>query len=194
MASRWTRSGHPVAADTAPVVFGECGTDAQHSLFQALHQGTEVVPVDFIGVVNPEHSDQAAQTMLLSHMLAQATALAQGRSAGAIRAALQARGLSADCIESMLPHRSMPGNRPSVVFLLDRLDPATLGALLVLYEHSVFVQSVVWDINAFDQWGVELGKELCDRIAPVLSGAAPAASGVESLAGLIREIRLRSAG
>lgn len=189
-----TRSGEPVAVDTSPVVFGECGTDAQHSLFQAFHQGTEVVPLDFIGVIRPDHADQKAQTLLLSHMLAQATALAVGRSAGEVRAAMEAQGHRAEAIESLLPHRVMPGNRPSTVFLLDRLDARTLGALLVLYEHSVFVQSVIWDINAFDQWGVELGKELCDRIAPALTGEQAGTAGIAGLAGLIRTIRDRTGG
>jgi glucose-6-phosphate isomerase len=189
-----TRSGQAVPVDTSPVVFGECGTDAQHALFQAFHQGTQVVPLDFIGVIRPDHADRAAQSLLLSHMLAQATALALGRGSDELRESMRAQGLDAGAIEVLLPHRRMPGDRPSTIFLLDRLDAATLGALLVLYEHSVFVESVIWDINAFDQWGVELGKELADRIVPALAGAGGESGAIASLAGLIREIRSRSGG
>jgi glucose-6-phosphate isomerase len=189
-----TRSGQPVPVDTSPVVFGECGTDAQHALFQAFHQGTQVVPLDFIGVIRPDHADRAAQSLLLSHMLAQATALALGRGSDELRESMQAQGLDAEAIEALLPHRRMPGDRPSTIFVLDRLDAATLGALLVLYEHSVFVESVIWDINAFDQWGVELGKELSDRIVPALSGETGESGAIPGLAGLIREIRTRSEG
>ncbi len=187
-----TRGGLPLALGSAAVTFGECGTDAQHALFQAFHQGTGVVPLDFIGVIRPDHPDREAQTLLLSHMLAQATALAMGRGSEEIRAAMQAAGQPEDRIEDLVPHRIMPGNRPSTVLLLDRLDPETLGALLVLYEHSVFVQSVIWDINAFDQWGVELGKELCERIVPALRGDAPVVDDLASLAGLVAEIRRRA--
>lgn len=186
-----TRSGRAVDLSTAPVIFGECGTDAQHALFQAFHQGTDAVPLDFIGVIRPDHADRSAQTLLLSHLLAQVTALALGRGAAEVRAAMGAQGRETRDIDALVPHREMPGDRPSTVFLLDRLAPATLGALLVLYEHSVFVQSVIWDVNAFDQWGVELGKELCERIVPALSGDQASDAGIESLAGLIGEIRAR---
>jgi glucose-6-phosphate isomerase len=189
-----SRSGAPVELATSPIVFGECGTDAQHALFQAFHQGTQVVPLDFIGVVRADHADRDAQVQLLSHLLAQATALALGRSTDEVRIAMARPGREARDIDALLPHRAMPGNRPSTVFLLDRLDPATLGSLLVLYEHSVFVQSVVWDINAFDQWGVELGKELCERIVPALSADVATQAELGSLDGLIREIRARSTG
>jgi glucose-6-phosphate isomerase len=127
-------------------------------------------------------------------MLAQATALALGRGSDELRESMQAQGLAAEAIEALLPHRRMPGDRPSTIFLLDRLDAATLGALLALYEHSVFVESVVWDINAFDQWGVELGKELSDRIVPALSGETGESGAIPGLAGLIREVRTRSEG
>lgn len=183
--------GQPVSLATAPVVMGDCGTDAQHALFQAFHQGTTVVPLDFIGVIQPDHSDLEAQQQLLSHMLAQATALAVGRNAEQTRASMQKQGVPEAEIESLLPHRLMPGNRPSIVLLLDRLTPAILGRLLVLYEHMVFVESVIWRINAFDQWGVELGKVLADAIEPSLTGAAaePPADipGLDTLVRYIRE-------
>lgn len=187
-------NGEPVLLDTAPVVMGDTGTDAQHALFQAFHQGTCVVPLDFIGVINPDHADHEAQRRLLSHLLAQATALATGRGEGQTRELLQEQGVQESEIEKLLPHRLMPGNRPSVVILLDRLTPASLGQLLALYEHKVFVESVIWGINAFDQWGVELGKSLADSIEPALAdpdaGLPPE---IPSLEGLLSYIRSRGA-
>ena len=182
--------GRAVRLDTAPVVMGETGTDAQHSLFQAFHQGTEIVPLDFIGVVQPDHDDREAQRMLLSHMLAQATALAVGRGREQALALMAKQGAPEAEREAMLPHRMMPGNRPSIVMLLDRLDPENLGRLLALYEHMVFVESVVWRINAFDQWGVELGKILAGAIQPALSREdAKLPDDIPGLEGLAAHIR-----
>jgi glucose-6-phosphate isomerase len=185
-------AGRPVGLATAPVVIGDCGTDAQHALFQAFHQGTGIVPLDFIGVLRPEHADSEAQQMLLSHMLAQATALAVGRDREQALALMRRQGVSAAELEAMLPHRLMPGNRPSIVLLLDRLDPESMGKLLALYEHMVFVESVIWRINAFDQWGVELGKLLADAIQPVLAGQGDELpADIPGLAGLVAYIRAR---
>ena len=158
-------TGQPVSMETAPVVMGDCGTDAQHALFQAFHQGTGIVPLDFIGVVNPDHGDVEAQQQLLSHMLAQSTALAVGRGREQACELMRQQGVPESEMEALLPHRVMPGNRPSIVILMDRLTPENLGKLMVLYEHMVFVESVIWKINAFDQWGVELGKDpgQCNR-------------------------------
>lgn len=147
--------GNPVSTQTVPVWWGGVGTDSQHSFFQALHQGTQVVPADFIGVVrgdDPYHDNHAA---LLAHLLAQAEALANGQ-------------------EAPDPHRAYPGNRPSTVWLLDALTPHALGMLLALYEHSVYLQSVLWGINAFDQFGVELGKQAAGRLLPAVQGDADA--------------------
>jgi glucose-6-phosphate isomerase len=182
--------GQTVALATAPVVMGDTGTDAQHALFQAFHQGTTVVPLDFIGVIQPDHADGEAQQQLLSHMLAQATALAVGRSTEQTRALMRQQGVPEAELESLLPHRMMPGDRPSIVLLLDRLTPANLGRLLVLYEHMVFVESVVWRINAFDQWGVELGKILASGIQPALSKeGADVPEDIPGLTGLVGHIR-----
>ena len=184
--------GQPVSQDTAPVVMGDCGTDAQHALFQAFHQGTTVVPLDFIGVVNPDHQDLEAQQQLLSHLLAQATALAVGRDHDQTMKMMRGQGVAEEELEALLPHRVMPGNRPSNIILLDELSPATLGRLLVLYEHKVFVESVIWQINAFDQWGVELGKTLANAIQPALSGeSATIPEEIPGLAGLVKHIRKR---
>ena len=185
-------SGQPVSLDTAPVVMGDCGTDAQHALFQAFHQGTTVVPLDFIGVVNPDHDDREAQQQLLSHMLAQATALAVGRDRDQTMKIMRGQDVAEEELEALLPHRIMPGNRPSNIILIDELSPAMLGRLMVLYEHKVFVESVIWQINAFDQWGVELGKSLANAIQPSLSGEGAAIpEEIPGLEGLVKHIRKR---
>jgi glucose-6-phosphate isomerase len=182
--------GQPVSMETTPVVMGDCGTDAQHALFQAFHQGTGIVPLDFIGVVNPEHGDLEAQQQLLSHMLAQSTALALGRDPDQAREMMRRQGVGDAEIEELLPHRVMPGNRPSIVILLDSLSPENMGRLLVLYEHMVFVESIVWGINAFDQWGVELGKSLANAIEPAVSGeSAGLPEDIPGLEGLVSHIR-----
>jgi glucose-6-phosphate isomerase len=182
--------GAPVALATSPVVMGDTGTDAQHALFQAFHQGTTTVPLDFVGVIQPDHDDREAQQQLLSHMLAQATALAVGRDEQQTLESMRRQGVAESGAEDLLPHRVMPGNRPSIVMLLDRLDPKTLGKLLAMYELMVFVESVVWRINAFDQWGVELGKVLADAIEPALSGArADLPEDIPGLDGLVSHIR-----
>jgi len=183
-------AGQAVTMETAPVVMGDCGTDAQHALFQAFHQGTGIVPLDFIGVVNPEHKDLEAQRQLLSHMLAQSTALAVGRDRNQARKLMLGQGVDDAETELLLPHRVMPGNRPSIVILLDRLSPGNMGKLLVLYEHMVFVESIVWRINAFDQWGVELGKSLASAIQPAISGeSAGLPEDIPGLDGLVKHIR-----
>jgi glucose-6-phosphate isomerase len=181
-----TTAGTPTACATAPVVFGESGTEAQHSVFQALHQGTDVVPINFVGVINPNHADAEAHDELLANLLAQATALASGRSERQTLRQIEQEGGSA---EDLLPHRRFPGNRPSEVLLLDRLTPTNLGSLLALYEHKVFVESVIWGINAFDQWGVELGKQLTPDIRAALRSGEPGAPGLGDLLQYIRSRR-----
>lgn len=163
--------GQAVNCATAPVLFGEQGTDAQHSLFQMFHQGTDVVPLDFIGVIHPDHQDEEAHTVLLANMLAQATALATGTAGLKNPAKLNS-------------HRQTPGGRPSEIILMDALTPASLGQLLALYEHKVFVESVIWNINPFDQFGVELGKVLVADIQPALQddpGTLPESYGLNAI-------------
>ena len=145
-------NGHPVEGDTGPIVWGEPGTNGQHAFYQLLHQGTRVVPVDFIGFARPNHPYGHHHDLLMANLFAQAEALAFGRT------------------NAEEPHRHFPGDRPSTMILADRLTPAVLGQLIALYEHIVFVQGVIWEINSFDQWGVELGKELANRITPELTG------------------------
>jgi glucose-6-phosphate isomerase len=181
-----TGEGRAVKEATAPVVFGECGTDAQHSLFQAMHQGSDRVPLNLVGVIRPHHEDREAQLELLANLLAQATALANGRTAEQTRQQL-ASG-DAAISDEMIAHRTFEGNRPSELLLLDDLGPRNLGKLLALYEHKVFVESVLWRVNAFDQWGVELGKSLAPDIRRSLEDGRSATPG---LAGLLAYIRQR---
>ena len=147
-----TLDGELVAGDTGPIVWGEPGTNGQHAFYQLLHQGTRIVPVDFIGFATPNHPYRNHHDLLMSNLFAQAEALAFGRR-------------NAD-----EPYRNFPGDRPSTLILADRLTPSVLGQLIALYEHIVFVQGTVWGVNSFDQWGVELGKELANRITPELTG------------------------
>jgi glucose-6-phosphate isomerase len=162
--------GDAVAAQTVPVWWGGAGTDAQHSFFQALHQGTQVVPADFVGVVCGDHAHADNHAALLANLLAQTEALANGRA-------------------SEDPHRNYAGGRPSTLLLLDALTPETLGMLIALYEHSVYLQAVSWGINAFDQFGVELGKQVANQLLPALKGEAEADDAVTRA--LLREIEAR---
>ncbi|MES2713477.1 MAG: glucose-6-phosphate isomerase, partial [Pseudomonadota bacterium] len=155
---------------TGGIVFGEPGTNAQHSFIQMLHQGTRVIPAEFILVARPDHAEAASHRILLANGLAQAEALLQGRDAASVAAEMRAAGRSDAEIAALVPHRVFPGDRPSVTLLLPRLDPASLGALVALYENKVACLGTMWGINAFDQWGVELGKQLAGPILAALEG------------------------
>ena len=185
---RTARDGSPVSGATGPVVWGEPGTNAQHSFFQLLHQGTDAVPVDFIAAAEARNGPSEHHVALLANCLAQGQALAFGRTEAEVRAKMKSDGASTADIERLAPHRTFPGDRSSTTILHRRLDPFTLGRLVALYEHKVFVQGVVWDINSFDQWGVELGKELAVDLMPSLSGEADPALDA-STAGLIAAIK-----
>ena len=177
-----TLDGAPVGCATSPVVWGEPGTNGQHSFYQLLHQGTQQVPCDFIAFARPLNPLGRHHDMLLANVLAQAQALAFGKSADEVRA----EGTP----EALLPHRVFEGNRPSNTVLAEQLTPATLGALVALYEHSVFTQGVIWNIDSFDQWGVELGKVLAQRIIPELEdNAEPALAHDSSTHALLRRLR-----
>jgi glucose-6-phosphate isomerase len=172
--------GNPVECQTAAVIWGEPGNNAQHSFFQLLHQGTPRAALDFLLPVRSSCGNQPQQNLAIANCLAQAEAFMNGQSAQAVRADLARQELPPPQIEAAIPHKVHPGGRPSTIVLFQQLDPATLGKLIALYEHSVFTESVVWGINAFDQWGVELGKRLCDQLAPAVEDpagghAAPAA-------------------
>jgi len=189
------RGGSPVGMATAPVIWGEPGTNGQHAFFQMLHQGTDIIPVDFIVAAEPVAADEHHHRLLFANCLAQAEALMHGRSKHEVEQLLRKQGMSDTQIAALAAHKVFSGNRPSSLFLYRRLDPRMLGRLVALYEHKVFVQSAVWDINAFDQWGVELGKELCNRLAPIVADDTADTSALDaSTAGLIQYRRsLRSA-
>jgi glucose-6-phosphate isomerase len=176
-----TREGEPVAWDTCPVVWGQPGTNGQHAFYQMLHQGTSLVPCDFLAFCEPQHPLADHHDLLVANVFAQAEALAFGKTAEEVAA----EGVA----PALVPHRTFPGNRPSSVLLCPKLDPATLGRLVALYEHKVFVQGTIWDVNSFDQWGVELGKVLAQRIVPELTAPSPALRHDGSTNALIRRYR-----
>jgi glucose-6-phosphate isomerase len=177
-----TRAGEPVGVATGPIYWGEPGTNGQHSFYQLIHQGTRLVPCDFIVFGRPLNPLGRHHDMLVANVLAQAEALAFGRTADEVRA----EGTP----DRLVPHRVFPGNRPSNVLMAEALSPAALGAIVALYEHSVLTQGVIWDIDSFDQWGVELGKALAQRIIPEVEGdAEPATAHDASTNHLIRRYR-----
>lgn len=164
------RQGQPVDYDTHFTVWGEPGTNGQHSFYQLIHQGTRIVPADFMAPIRSQNPLGEHHAMLLSNCLAQTEALMLGKTEAEARAELEAQGMSSEALETLLPFKLFPGNRPTNTFLYDLLDPHTLGMLIALYEHKIYVQSVVWNINAFDQWGVEYGKQLAGKLLPELQG------------------------
>ena len=190
---RVTAQGSSVPQGTGPLVFGEPGTNAQHSFFQLLHQGTDVIPVDFLVPARPVDADQAHHDILVASALAQSAALALGKTEDEVRAEMTAAGKGKAEIDRLAPHRTFPGDRPSTVILYERLDPAMLGRLIALFEHKIFVQGVIWGINSFDQWGVELGKALTNDLMPALAGA-PAEAFDGSTRGLIAALRALTGG
>jgi glucose-6-phosphate isomerase len=181
--------GNRVTHATCPVVFGEPGTDAQHSFMQLVHQGTSVIPVDFILAAQPDHDRAEAHRMLAANAFAQAEALLAGRSREAVEAEMRVAGRSDDEIEAIAPHRVFAGNRPSTTILFRRLDPYSLGRLIALYEHKVAVQGWLWGIDSFDQWGVELGKMLANGLLPALAPGAPLGVHDGSTSALIARFR-----
>jgi glucose-6-phosphate isomerase len=183
------RDGEPVDVATGPIVWGEPGTNGQHAFYQLIHQGTRIVPCDFLAAARPHHTLPEHHELLLANYFAQTEALMRGKTAEEAGAELAAAGLSEAEVRRLAPHKVFPGNRPTTSLLYARLDPRTLGRLLALYEHKVFVMGAVWGINSFDQWGVELGKVLANRIRPELDGAADVATHDASTNGLINHAR-----
>jgi glucose-6-phosphate isomerase len=182
-----TRDGASVEFSTGPIIFGEPGTNGQHAFFQLLHQGTDVTPIDFLIAAEPIDADAHHHALLFANCLAQSEAFMRGRTLDEAKAQLRKQGLSDDEVERLAPHKVFLGDRPTSTLLYRRLDPRTLGRLIALYEHKVFVQSVIWDINPFDQWGVELGKELANRLAPIVECPKTSTDGLDpSTAGLIQ--------
>ncbi|WP_419253194.1 glucose-6-phosphate isomerase [Caulobacter sp. ErkDOM-YI] len=164
--------GLPVKRGTATVVFGDEGANVQHAYFQCMHQGTDITPMELVGLAKSDEGPAGMHEKLLSNLLAQAEAFMVGRTTDDVRAELTAKGVSEAEIATLAPQRTFAGNRPSTLLLLERLTPQTFGALIALYEHKTFVEGVIWGINSFDQWGVELGKVMAGRILPELESGA----------------------
>ncbi len=184
--------GQALRHASGPVIWGDVGTNGQHAYFQLLHQGTDIVPVDFITVLQEPNLLGAHHTALLANCFAQSAALMRGRSLEDVAIELQAQGMDAEAIATLAPHRTFPGNRPSNTMLLPAMTPEALGALIALYEHKVFVQGIIWGIDSFDQWGVELGKALAAGVESVLTGKDAATANApddNSTAGLIARAR-----
>jgi glucose-6-phosphate isomerase len=180
--------------DTGPVIWGEPGTNGQHAFYQLLHQGTRLIPCDFIAPIKTHNPIGEHHRILLANFLAQTEALAMGKTPDEARTELEKQGLPEERVEQLVPHKTFPGNRPTNSILVDELTPATLGALVALYEHKIFVQGVIWGINSFDQWGVELGKQLASAILPELLGQPSTRPHDASTRALIARVKERGAG
>lgn len=166
------RDGTRVPYKTGPVVWGEAGTNGQHAFYQLIHQGTQIVPADFLMPVHSQYkvgdNGNTHHKILLANFLAQTQSLMLGKTKEQARAELEQQGLSGDVLEKLLPHKEFEGNRPTTSIMFDKLTPNTLGKLIALYEHKIFVQGIIWDINSYDQWGVEYGKQIAQQILPQL--------------------------
>jgi glucose-6-phosphate isomerase len=188
------RGGQPVACATGPIVWGEPGTNGQHAFYQLIHQGTRLVPADFLAPAISHNPLGEHHPILLSNFFAQTEALMNGKPAEQAAAELRKEGKSEEEIQRLLPHKVFDGNRPTNSILFRSLTPRVLGSLVALYEHKIFVQGVIWNIFSFDQWGVELGKQLAGRILPELRDDAPVTGHDASTNGLInayKEMRQR---
>ena len=184
------RDGYPINDyTTGPVLWGEPGTNGQHAFFQLLHQGTQLVPADFLVPIETHNPVGNHHTLLLANCFAQAEALMRGKTEAEAHAELSQQGLSGESLERLLPHKVFGGNRPSNTLLFRKLDPHTLGMLIALYEHKVFVQGAIWNINSFDQWGVELGKQLASEIADDLTNNTKTTTHDASTNGLINYVK-----
>jgi glucose-6-phosphate isomerase len=180
-----TSSGEPVNYATGPIIWGEPGTNGQHAFYQLIHQGDKLIPCDFLAPVHSHNPLGEHHSLLLSNFFAQPEALMKGKTAQEAETEINAEGHEPERVAQLLPHKIFPGNRPSSSLLFDRLTPKTLGSLIALYEHKIFTQGAIWGVNSFDQWGVELGKQLAQRILPELKGDAEVSSHDSSTNGLI---------
>jgi len=182
---RVDRNGETIDYQTGPIIWGEPGTNGQHAFYQLIHQGTKLIPCDFLAPAVSQNPVGDHHAILLSNFFAQTEALMNGKSPNEVVRELKAKGLDDAEIRHLLPFRVFPGNKPSNSILYRKLTPQTLGALIAMYEHKIFVQGVIWNIFSFDQWGVELGKQLAGRILPELSGDRPVPAHDNSTVGLI---------
>ncbi len=183
---RVDRQGQPIVDyTTGPVIWGEPGTNGQHAFYQLIHQGTRLIPCDFIAAARPQHPLGDHHPILLANFFAQTEALMKGKTEAEARAELVAQGLAPVQVDRLVAHKVFLGDRPTSSFLMERLTPHALGRLIALYEHKIFVQGTLWNLNSFDQWGVELGKQLAKAILPELAGPEPVTSHDSSTNGLI---------
>ncbi|MBI3771080.1 MAG: glucose-6-phosphate isomerase [Gammaproteobacteria bacterium] len=180
-----TRDGAPVDCNTGPVIWGQPGTNGQHAFYQLIHQGTKLIPCDFLAAVESHNPLGEHHQILLANFFAQPEALMKGKTEAEARAELVAAGMSGAALEKLLPHKVFDGDRPSNSILYQKLTPRTLGSLIAMYEHKIFVQGIIWNINSFDQWGVELGKQLAKAIQPELRDGKSVTSHDASTNGLI---------
>ena len=180
-----TLSGKAVEWSTGPIVWGEPGTNGQHAFYQLIHQGTDVIPCDFLIAARPHESLPPHHDKLVANVLAQSEALMLGKTKAEVVEELKAQGLPKDRIKELAPHKVFPGNRPSNTLFYPQLTPEVLGSLVALYEHKVFVQGVIWNVNSYDQWGVELGKQLAKALLPKVQGEAGAEGHDSSTQGLV---------
>jgi glucose-6-phosphate isomerase len=180
-----TLAGKAVGWSTGPIVWGEPGTNGQHAFYQLIHQGTDVIPCDFLVAARPHESMPPHHDKLVANVLAQSEALMLGKSEEEVVAELKAQGLSKEEIKALAPHKVFPGNRPSNTLFYPQLTPEILGSLVALYEHKVFTQGVIWNVNSFDQWGVELGKQLAKALLPKVKGEVAAEAHDSSTVGLL---------
>ena len=179
------RDGTPCGYQTGPILWGEPGTNGQHAFYQLIHQGTKLVPCDFIAPIHTHNPIGEHHAILLSNFFAQTEALMRGKTADEVRAELKGSKLSAAELEMLVPQKTFPGNRPTNSILFNKVTPRTLGSLIALYEHKIFTQGIIWNINSFDQWGVELGKQLAKVILPELASADKVSTHDASTNGLI---------
>lgn len=186
-----TRGGDEVQYSTGPIVWGEPGTNGQHAFYQLIHQGTRLIPCDFIAPAQTHNpiSGGVHHKILLANFLAQTEALMKGKTAEEAKAELEKSGMAPEAIAKILPHKVFKGNRPTNSIVVKKVTPFTLGALIAMYEHKIFTQGVIWDINSFDQWGVELGKQLAKAIEPELQDSKPVTSHDASTNGLINFLK-----
>jgi glucose-6-phosphate isomerase len=191
---RVDRDGETVDYSTGPVIWGEPGTNGQHAFYQLIHQGTKLIPCDFLAPIDSQNPFGAHHRILLSNFFAQPEALMRGKTAAEVHAELAAAGMSGAELEALVPHKVFPGNKPSNSLMFQKLTPRTLGSLIALYEHKIFVQGAVWNINSFDQWGVELGKQLAKVIQPELNDEHMVVSHDSSTNGLINYYKAHRRG
>jgi glucose-6-phosphate isomerase len=185
------RSGKKVDYSTGPVIWGEPGTNGQHAFYQLIHQGTKIIPADFIAPIETQNPLGEHHAILLSNFFAQTEALMKGKTPEEARKELETAGMKGEELEALLPHKVFEGNKPSNSIMVRKLTPRTLGALIAMYEHKIFVQGIIWNINSYDQWGVELGKQLAKAILPELKGKERVSSHDASTNGLINYFKER---